>query len=248
MKKNLILTALLTLLFTAPLGAQSSNIVEQARYFLRADQMPDVSLFLPGPPAFGDEAFLLDSVCYERGKLLRNTERGRLAVADANISIEYIMSRFGEAMGIPDFNPEEYPVTADFLFKSFATTRLSISGAKDKYARIRPYQHFDEHTPIPERENKNDFTSFPSGHTIRYWTAALVLTAIDPEHQNEILKVGYEGGESRIIVGYHYKSDVDAAMLAASAAFARLTADPLWQKLLKRSQKEFAKKQAAVKR
>ncbi len=244
MKRKFFFAALLALIIAAPLGAQTSNIVENARYFLRADQMPDVSKFLPGPPEFGTDAFLLDSCVYEQGKRLRDTERGRLAVADANISIEYIMERFGKAMGIPDFNPVNYPVTADFLFKSFATARLSISEAKDKYARVRPYQHFNEHTPVPEREMKDDFTSFPSGHTIRYWTAALVLTAIAPEHQNEILKVGYEGGESRTIVGFHYKSDVDAAMLAASAAFARLTADPLWQKLLKRSQREYSRKQS----
>lgn len=243
MRTKTFLALLLALMVTsAPLGAQSSNVVEKARYFLRVDQMPDASLFLPAPPEFGTDAFLLDSCVYEQGKLIRDTERGRLAVADADISIEYIMARFGAAMGIPDFNPQEYPVTADFLFKSFATARLSISAAKDKFARVRPYQHFNEHTPLPEREFKDDFTSYPSGHTIRYWTAALVLTAVAPEHQNEILKAGYEGGESRTIVGFHYQSDVDAARLAASAAYARLSADPLWQKLLKRSQREFERK------
>ena len=244
MKRRIILLAIAALFCASPIHAQSSNIVEQARYFLRADQMPDVSYFLPGPPAFGTEAFLLDSCIYEQGKRLRDTERGKLAIADANISIDYIMERFGKAMEIDDFTPGNYPVTADFLLKSFATARLSISEAKDKYARVRPYQHFGEHTPIPEKEYKDDFTSYPSGHTIRYWTAALVLTALDPEHQNEILKVGYEGGESRTIVGFHYQSDVDAARLAASAAYARLTADPLWQKLYKRSLKEIARKKS----
>ena len=112
---------------------------------------------------------------------------------------------------------------------------------KNIIARTRPYDEIDGLINLVGRQS--DY-SFPSGHTIRYWTAALVLTAIAPEHQNEILKVGYEGGESRTIVGFHYKSDVDAAMLAASAAFARLTADPLWQKLLKRSQREYSRKQA----
>lgn len=244
MKRRIILMAISAIFCTVPLMAQSSNIVENARYFLRADQMPDVTYFLPGPPAFGSLEFTLDSCVYEQGKRLRGTERGRLAVADANVSIEYMMERFGKAMGIGNFNPREYPVTADFLLKSFSTARLSISEAKDKYARVRPYQYFDEHTPIPEKEYKDDFTSYPSGHTIRYWTAALVLTALDPEHQNEILKVGYEGGESRTIVGFHYQSDVDAARLAASAAYARLTADPLWQKLYKRSLKEIARKKS----
>jgi acid phosphatase (class A) len=68
---------------------------------------------------------------------------------------------------------------------------------------------------------------------------ALALVSIDPEHQNEILKTGYEIGQSRVIAGYHYQSDVDAARLAGSAAFARLSSEPVFQELFRKAKAEF---------
>lgn len=231
--------ALVAAILLAPVaaGAQSSNYVEKAKYFLTTEQMPDASRFLPDPPGFGEDAFLLDSCVYEAGKRLRDTERGRIAVEDARLNVEYLMKRFSPAMGL-EMTPEKFPVLADFLFRSCATGRLSITYAKDKFSRKRPYQYFGEPTPIPEDEAADDFTSYPSGHTIRYWMAALVLTAVDPDHQDDILRTGYECGQSRTIVGFHYQSDIDAARLAASAAYARLSADRKWIKALRKAQKE----------
>ena len=238
--RRCLLLAIAFLLAAAPLFAQSSNVVEKARYFLSVEQMPDASRFLPDPPVNGSEAFCLDSVVYEQGKALRGTPRGEEAVRDAKTKIDYVMRRFGAVME-RDFTPENYPVTADFLFRSFTTARLTVTTAKDKFHRMRPYQYFNEPTPIPEKEAKDDFTSYPSGHTIRFWMAALTLAALDPEHQDAILKVGYELGQSRTIVGFHFQSDIDAARLAASAAYARLSADRAWQKSFRRARRELAR-------
>ena len=239
--RRLLLAVTALLLAGAQLSAQSSNVVEKARYFLTVEQMPDASRFLPDPPVNGSEAFCLDSVVYEQGKALRGTPRGEEAVRDVKTKIDYIMRRFGAVME-RDFTPENYPVTADFLFRSITTARLTVTTAKDKYHRMRPYQYFNEPTPVPEKEAKDDLTSYPSGHTIRFWMAALVLAALDPAHQDDILKVGYEMGQSRTIVGFHFQSDIDAARLAASAAYARLSADRTWQKALRRAQREMARK------
>ena len=238
--RRCLLLAIAFLLAAAPLSAQSSNVVEKARYFLSVEQMPDASRFLPDPPVNGSEAFCLDSVVYEQGKALRGTPRGEEAVRDAKTKIDYVMRRFGAVME-RDFTPENYPVTADFLFRSFTTARLTVTAAKDKFHRMRPYQYFNEPTPIPEKEAKDDFTSYPSGHTIRFWMAALTLAALDPEHQDAILKVGYELGQSRTIVGFHFQSDIDAARLAASAAYARLSADRAWQKSFRRAHREMTR-------
>jgi len=64
---------------------------------------------------------------------------------------------------------------------------------------------------------------------------------LNPDRQNAILKAGYEYGESRVIVGYHYQSDVDAARIASSAAFARLQSSEKYQKQLKKALKELKK-------
>jgi len=68
-----------------------------------------------------------------------------------------------------------------------------------------------------------------------------VLAEINVDRQNEILKRGYEMGESRVIAGYHYQSDVDNGRIVAAALVARLHADEGFQKQLEKAKKEFAK-------
>ena len=218
--------------------AQPYKLSQKPKYYLAAEQMPDASKFLPSPPGFHDIAFIVDSSVYEAGKSIRDTERGRLAVEEAATYVEYFLKRFSPAMEV-ELTPEKYPFLASFIGKSCRAARNSISVAKDYFKRERPYQYFEEPTPVPEDEERNDFTSYPSGHSIRYWMIALVLSSIDPEHQEAILKTGYECCQSRTIVGFHYQSDVDAAKLAASASFARLSAEKSWLKDLQRARKEF---------
>ena len=50
----------------------------------------------------------------------------------------------------------------------------------------------------------------------------MLLTEINPDRADTLLARGYMYGESRVIVGAHWQSDVDAGRLAASAAYARL--------------------------
>jgi acid phosphatase (class A) len=70
---------------------------------------------------------------------------------------------------------------------------------------------------------------------------ALVLAEINPANQDAILKRGYEIGESRVICGFHYRSDVDAGRITAAAVVARLHADKAFSKQLKKAKKEIAR-------
>jgi acid phosphatase (class A) len=55
-------------------------------YYLTNAQAIDSLTLLPPPPEVGSIAFLNDQAMYEKGRLLRGTERGKLAVEDANLS------------------------------------------------------------------------------------------------------------------------------------------------------------------
>ena len=113
---------------------------------------------------------------------------------------------------------------------------------KAHYMRVRPYVYLDEPTIYPDDEEElRTNGSYPSGHTIRGWTAALVLSEVNPDSANALLARGYEFGQSRVIAGYHWQSDVDAARLVASAAVARMHADERFLELLEKARKEFVK-------
>lgn len=61
----------------------------------------DSTALLPPPPAVGSIAFLNDQAMYEQGRLLRNTERGKLAAEDANLSAGGVANAFSSAFGSP---------------------------------------------------------------------------------------------------------------------------------------------------
>lgn len=204
------------------------------------DSMPDALHYLPAPPETGTEEFINDSLFYEKGKKLRLTARGDTAVMDANTSIAYYLKRFSPAVG-KELTEKNCPALTKALKGLMQDVRGGIQHAKNTFARHRPYQHFKEATPIPEDEYPTDYTSYPSGHTVRAWAAAMLLTAIYPEHGTEIMRVGYELGASRTIVGFHYQSDTDAARLCASAGFARLCAKKSFLKALENCKKEARK-------
>lgn len=208
--------------------------------FFTKEEAPHLEQVLPGPPALNDARFFDDWTQYQWGKSMRATERGRQALEDAHIGAEYFMKRFGPAMSY-ETSPQTNPILYNLLYRAHMTEQQAGSGAKAYFKRKRPYQQFSEPSGHPEWENPNDITSYPSGHTHASWLAGMILTAIDPDHTAEIMKVAYELGQSRVILGYHYQSDIEAGRYAGSITFARLCAMPEFLDQLQKAKKEFEK-------
>jgi acid phosphatase (class A) len=106
--------------------------------------------------------------------------------------------------------------------------------------RKRPFMRFNEPTLYPADEpalRKNG--SYPSGHTLLGWSSALLLSEINPDRADTILARGLMYGDSRIIVGAHWQSDVNAARLAASAAYARLHTSERFLEQMRLARQEF---------
>ena len=211
-------------------------------YFLNEGDLPNSLELLPPPPDPSSIAFLLDRARYDWGKNLRNTERGEQAYQDSKLGGDGVPRAFSEAFGV-EISQENTPE----IYKLIVGMRedagdLATRDAKVHYMRTRPYIYFNDHTCNPEDEvNLSTNGSYPSGHTSIGWATALVLTEVNPERQNEILERGYEMGESRVICGYHFQSDVDAGRITGAVAVARLHADENFNKQLDKAKKEFAK-------
>lgn len=238
MRRFLVTVAILSLTTGLSFAQDSAKTVE----ILAVEQLPKGELYLPNPPALTDPLYYNDFVQYQNGKKIRDTERGKLALEDAAITTDYYMKRFGKAMGC-EMTPESYPALAELISVTFREVRFALQSSKDYFHRKRPFYQFNESSGFPEQETVEDmYKSYPSGHIVRAWSIALTLVGIEPSKQDEILKTGYEIGQSRVILGYHYQSDVDAARLVASAAFARLCVEPKWQQLYKKAKAEYDKK------
>ncbi len=213
-----------------------------ATSFLTADEIPTVAKFMPLPPKPTDPAFENDQRRYEWGKKMRKTKRGKMAVEDANWTFEYLAKIFSEPFGM-EISKENTPEIWALLERLDLTSTECSHKAKKRIMRTRPFVQFSEPTPVPQDEKvlkKN--SSYPSGHTTKGWTFALILAEINPERQDEILARGFEYGESRVIVGFHYQSDVDAARVIAPTMIARLHTNEDFVKQLKKAKKEFQSK------
>ena len=66
-----------------------------------------------------------------------------------------------------------------------------------------------------------------------------MLSEINPERQDEIMTRGYEMGQSRVICGYHWQSDIDAARVVASAVVAKLHSNQKFNEQLNKAKEEF---------
>ena len=238
MKKIYLIIFALAVLVNVACRAEVSS-------FLTADEIPSASEFLPLPPNPTDAAFYNDWYRYEWGKSMRNTERGKQAIEDANHSLEYFYKIYSEPFDLI-ISKENTPEISALLERVLATSVLCKDKAKNGYMRIRPFVQFNEPTPVPSDEEvlrKN--SSYPSGHTTMGWGIALVLAEINPNRQNEILKRAFEYGESRVIVGFHYQSDVDHARVLTSVLLNRLHDNDDFIKQLQKAKEEFARKKAS---
>lgn len=240
-------------LTTAPVFAQTEipneymdPAAKMAKGFLPVEQIGSSLNILPPPPQEGSADFEHDKAIYWEMKKLRDTDRGALAIQDANTSGNWQGRAFSEAMGF-DINEKDTPeiyMLCRRLHLDVARSACRI--AKDYYDRTRPFVYFGDHTSTPGAEaylSQNG--SYPSGHTALGWGTALVLAEVNPARQEEIIRRGYEFGQSRLIVGAHWQSDVDAGRMVSSAAVARVHDDPEFQKHLKRAKAECRRVAAA---
>lgn len=216
--------------------------------YFTSPEMPNAVHYLPGPPRSGEMRYAYDTAQYNWGKKMRPTPRGEKARLDAEYSIHRIAAIFSPVLGI-QISEENTPQIWKLLTDATESAHFACDSAKNTYMRKRPYMVFHEPTLVPaDEEPLSHNGSYPSGHTTLGWTSALILCEIDPADQDALLKEGFEYGQSRVIAGFHWQSDVDAARVVASAAFARLHTSKAYLKQLKKAQKEFGKKQKKVRK
>jgi len=217
-------------------------------FFMEMGDFANSRDLLPPPPDAGSVAFLYDKARYDWGKSIRKTERGEQAFRDAQVEGQDLPDAFSEAFGI-EISEAETPE----IYKLIVGMRedagdLATRDAKQYYNRTRPYSFFGEDTCNPEQQaTLSTNGSYPSGHSSLGWATALVLTELNPDRATEILERGYQMGESRVICGYHFQSDVDAGRVVGAGAFARLHAFPPFLEQLDKAKKEFSRLKKAGK-
>lgn len=238
--KNLSKLIITFVLVTGFLWNVNAQGYQPTTYFT-TEEMPDLIQCLPAPPDSTSEAFSYDILRYMWGKLQRfDTERAEMAKRDAVWSYEALLAE----MSVPfelEISEEDTPEIWKLITNSLATVDQMRVAPKAYYHRTRPFVYFHEE---PFMESDKEFYnegSYPSGHTMRCWATALLLSEINPEASGAIFSRAWLYCENRVITGAHWQSDIDATRSGASIGYARLQTSPEFQKQMSKAQKEFKK-------
>jgi acid phosphatase (class A) len=101
---------------------------------------------------------------------------------------------------------------------------------KELFHRVRPYNLDKTLSPVCVTKTKDD--SYPSGHTIAGYLAALALVEMVPEKRDAILARADEYAHNRLVCGVHYPTDIEASKMVAYATHAMMDSNPQYRKEL----------------
>ena len=237
MKKYIILSAAL---FLAAVMGHAQDV------YFTTDQLPDLIQSLPAPPDSLSHGFAYDVMQYQWGKAQRpDSVRAEMARRDAVWTYEALLGELAGPFGLA-LSKEATPAIWTVLVNSLATTDQMRVAPKAFYHRRRPFEVFNEKMLTGEEAALSGEGSYPSGHTMRGWTAALLLAQINPAAADGLYARAWKYGESRVIAGAHWQSDVDVTRVAASIGFSRLQTSDRFQAEMARAQEEFRRLTTAV--
>ncbi|WP_052399155.1 phosphatase PAP2 family protein [Candidatus Francisella endociliophora] len=163
------------------------------------------------------------------------------AEADRVKTPEYIVSSFIKPIDdIPEnIKNEIVKQTVNIIEKVSEDARNATNSAKDFYNRKRPCEYLNKKIPEAIKKcSKKDLKtgSYPSGHATRGMIAAYTLIEILPdEYRKQLFLRGVEFGDSRVILGVHWQSDVDASRRLALAVFKKLRENKQFQLDIKKA-------------
>ena len=208
--------------------------------YLPPKALPNSLALIPPPPIADSTAFALDDEIYRKTRALSGTPRWRLAAEDADLMFPQAAGTFSCALNAP-ITEEDTPHLYMLMRRTLADAGLSTYTAKNQYKRTRPFVVNKETSCTPDQE-KMLMTdgSYPSGHAAIGWAWALILSEIAPEQTDALLARGWAFGQSRVICGVHWQSDVIEGRFMGAGTVARLHADPAFRAEVEAAKAELA--------
>jgi acid phosphatase (class A) len=227
--------ALVLIDFGAGSAAAQSGPSAAARPIVNAPPPIDAPALIGSAPAADSARAAADRLAM-RGQV----SAARLAQANAdNPWTPWVAMHpvFGDS-----FTEQRLPRTARVFADVLQGLSPAIGAAKNAGSRPRPLitdpsvLRCDPLDPAIAAQS-----SFPSGHGAGGWAWALVLAELVPSRADAILQRGRDFGDSRVICGYHYPSDIEAGRTIAAGVIARMHADASFRRDLDAARAELAR-------
>jgi acid phosphatase (class A) len=193
-----------------------------------------------GPPPTPDSAYgKADRSVFEETRKLEGSARWKTAIQDNDLWGGGALKRFSCAMGV-DINAQQTPATWKILHKIEQDVRTVGTPAKQFYDRKRPLIGNDAPICVPREDWMKTNASYPSGHSMTAWSWGLILAEAAPAKASAVLALAKDSGDSRVVCGVHFQSDVEAGRTLGSAMVARLHDEPEFEADMARAKREMA--------
>jgi acid phosphatase (class A) len=194
----------------------------------------DAPALIGAPPAAGSADQAADTLAM---RPTVSAERIARARADQQFGPWQAMT---PVMG-ENFTEARLPQSARMFERVLHAIEPAIGAAKDFYHRDRPYVADDRvlqcDTP---RAGSAPSPAYPSGHAVAGWAWGLVMAELVPTRADALLQRGRDYGESRVVCGFHWPSDIEASRVLAAGVIARLHGDPQFRHDLDAARRELA--------
>ncbi|MBY0294439.1 MAG: phosphatase PAP2 family protein [Methylobacterium sp.] len=200
----------------------------------------DTRAILPPPPRAGTDAEAVDRLTFAGTRALKDTDRWALATADVRGGAAHLLAAFSCALGTR-LTPARVPAVMALLERTRLDVIAAVDAPKSLYARPRPHLGNDLPICVPRSERLAASWSYPSGHATEGWTFALILAAAAPAQATALLRRGRLYGESRMVCGVHWRSDVEAGRTNGAALFAGLLGNEAFRADLERARADLAR-------
>jgi acid phosphatase (class A) len=224
-------------LLTVPLARGSDGsgdyaLPPPAEHFLHADAV-DWKAVVPPPPEKGSVPALADL------ETVLQVQASRTAADVAWVKKtekDNVYADFGEAIG-PWFEPKTVPGLANFIRQVTADVQVVNRKVKDLYPRTRPFKLEPTVQPCVTLPTSN---SYPSGHTLRSFVWAGLLSDVFPDHQAQLYQLAHRIAWGRVQGGAHFPSDTVAARIVAQKVIEELRKSPAYRAAVEQCRTEVA--------
>jgi acid phosphatase (class A) len=205
----------------------------------------DGQAVIGAPPAMDSIQGQADRATYLETRKQAGSARWALAIKDNDLWNGGAMERYSCALG-RTVGPTTTPVTYRILQRVEIDVRTVGTPPKEHYNRTRPPLGDDRPICVPREDWLRTNASYPSGHAMTGWAWGLILGELQPARLGPLMEAAGAVGESRVICGVHYRSDVEAGRKLGATLVARLHADPAFLKDLAAAKAELRRSHAAA--
>ncbi|MEO8114242.1 MAG: phosphatase PAP2 family protein [Phenylobacterium sp.] len=211
--------------------------------YLASDALSGQVILGP-PPAPDSPQGRADRTIYLETRDLAGSPRWKQATQDNDIWSGGALGRYACALG-RQVGPRATPATYRLLQRVELDARTVGAPPKTLYNRTRPLIGDERPVCIARMPWMATNASYPSGHAMVGWAWGLILGEMVPAKASGVLEAGRAVGDSRVICGVHYQSDVEAGRMLGAAMVSRMHAEPAFRRDLAAARAELARPGAA---